>query len=138
MTDQKAYVEILIPHHINLKYDRKVAEVSKAYLLRDILRSVDGVWDIGKINYYNATEDFVNEIQKTIETEKVVARAFDAGYNGRLLEDPPADIPEEYSDVWSDNWNAGMMDARHDRYDALTDARELDATGQDQWKQDRV
>lgn len=120
----KVILEILIPRHINLKYDIKVAEVSKAYLLRDILRSVDGVWEIGKINYYNATEDFVNEIQKTIETEKVVARAFDAGYNGRLLEDPAADIPEEYSDVWSDNWNAGVKEARTDAYEAESEYRQ--------------
>tara|TARA_R100000808_G_C2088495_1_gene109766 strand:- start:471 stop:704 length:234 start_codon:yes stop_codon:yes gene_type:complete len=55
---------------------------------------------------------------------EIASRAFDAGYNGRLSEDPSTDIPEEYSDVWSDNWNAGVQDARHDSYEAEAEYRQ--------------
>jgi len=112
--------------HLEIAVENAAKDLIDHYLVFELCHN-----DIAK--YAAATNCTVEQAQRKvdlgrklheIEKDRVAKEAFDRGYEG-ACPDMPSKYSASFSDLWEDNWNAGMMDARHDRYDALTDAKSL-------------
>ena len=82
----------------------------------------------------------LSNVKKITDPEVIAKDAFDAGWEGRLS----CDMPAQYADVgdnwriWAEEYQSGERDAREDAAYYQADAQSPDATGQNQWRQDEA
>jgi len=79
-------------------------------------------------------------MEKITDVNVIAKDAFDAGWEGRLS----CNMPAQYADVgdnwriWSEEYQTGERDAREEVAYYQADAQSPDATGQNQWAQDQM
>jgi len=82
----------------------------------------------------------LSNVAKITDPEVIAKDAFDAGWEGRLS----CNMPAQYADVgnnwriWADEYQSGERDARDDVAYYQADAQAPDATGQSDWLEDRL
>tara|TARA_R110000824_G_scaffold328115_1_gene514957 strand:+ start:423 stop:677 length:255 start_codon:yes stop_codon:yes gene_type:complete len=79
-------------------------------------------------------------MEKITDVTVIAQDAFDAGWEGRLSCNMPAQYADDGNNwrIWADEYQTGERDARSEAQEFLADAQSPDATGQNQWAQDHM
>lgn len=99
--------------HLEIAVENAAKDLIDHYLVFELCHN-----DIAK--YAAATNCTVEQAQRKvdlgrklqeIEKDRVAKEAFDRGYEG-ASPDMPSKYSASFSDLWEDNWNAGMIKGR--------------------------